>query len=317
MISSLPSTWERSLLSLAYEGRRSAAARPLGAAPWARHDSPLLTRAYAYCDSVTAVHSKTFHAATRLLPREKRNAIRALYAFCRVCDDIVDRSSGNMEQGLAAWRKLALSSRPRQDDWVALAWTDTRLRYGIPTRYAEQLIEGVGRDLQQTRYQTFEELAAYAYGVASTVGLMSMHIIGYSSTKAVPYAIKLGVALQLTNILRDVGEDWNSGRVYLPQSELAAFGLADTDIAAGRVDARWRELMRFQIARNRRLYAEALPGVKMLNGDGRLAVQAAGELYRAILDDIEAHDYDVFNRRAHVSTIRKLSMLPGIWIKSR
>lgn len=305
------------MLSLAYEAGRSAVARPLAAPSRARHDSALLARAYAYCDAITSQHSKTFYAATSLLPGEKRNAIRALYAFCRVSDNIVDCSSGEAGQPLAAWRRRALSSRPHREDWVGLAWTDTRLRYGIPTRYAEQLIDGVARDLTQTRYQTFEELTAYAYGVASTVGLMSMHIIGYSGAEAIPYAIKLGVALQLTNILRDVGEDWRAGRVYLPQSELAAFGLGETDIAAGRVDERWRELMRFQIARNRRLYAEALPGVKMLHRDGRIAVQAAGELYRAILDDIEAHDYAVFNRRAHVSTLRKLTMLPGIWARSR
>jgi phytoene synthase len=175
----------------------------------------------------------------------------------------------------------------------------------------------VARDLRQKRYQTFEELTAYAYGVASTVGLMSMHIIGYSGAEALPYAIKLGVALQITNILRDVGEDWRAGRIYLPLEELAAFGLTDADVAAGRVDERWRSLMRFQIARNRRLYAEAMPGIKMLNSDGRFAVAAAGELYRAILGEIEAHDYDVFDRRAHVGAWGKLRRLPGIWWRSR
>lgn len=315
MITSYSSIWERSLLSLAYEAGRPTSNATSRAR--AIHASPLLARAYSYCDSITAAHSKTFHAATCLLPREKRNAIRALYAFCRVSDDIVDCPDGNVERSLAAWRRRALSSRPRQDDWIALAWTDTRLRYRIPTRYAEQLIEGVERDLKQTRYRTFEELAAYAYGVASTVGLMSMHIIGYSGAEAIPYAIKLGVALQLTNILRDVGEDWKARRIYLPQDELAAFGLGEGDIASGHVNERWRALMRFQIARNRRLYEEALPGVRMLNRDGRLAVAAAGELYRAILDDIEADDYDVFNRRAHVSTWGKLSKLPGIWAKYR
>ena len=186
-----------------------------------------------------------------------------------------------------------------------------------PKGYAEQLIEGVARDIQQKRYQTFEELAAYGYGVASTVGLMSMHIIGYASEEAMPYAIKLGVALQLANILRDVGEDWREGRVYLPQEELALFGLGDQDIARGEVDTRWREFMRFQIACNRDLYAQATPGIKLLSADGRRAVSAAGELYRGILDDIEAHDYDVFHRRAHVSRWGKLSRLPGIWWRGR
>jgi phytoene synthase len=184
-------------------------------------------------------------------------------------------------------------------------------------RYAEQLIAGVARDVTVHRYGSFEDLAAYCYGVASTVGLMAMHIIGYAGKDAIPYAVKLGVALQLTNILRDVGEDWRSGRLYLPQDELAAYALAEDDIAAGVVDGRWRAFMRFQIDRTRKLYAEALPGIGLLDPDGRFAIGAAAGLYRGILDDIEAHDYDVFSRRAHVSTAGKLAKLPGIWWRSK
>jgi phytoene synthase len=251
------------------------------------------------------------------LPTGKRRAIRALYAFCRVSDDIVDSSEGDAEKALAAWRERVFSTNPWKSDAVTIAWTDTRRRYRIPVRYAEQLVEGVARDLRQKRYDTFEELAAYSYGVASTVGLMSMHIIGFSGPEAIPYAIKLGVALQMTNILRDVGEDWQMGRVYLPAEELEAFGLTEADLAAGRVDDRWRAFMRFQIDRNRRLYAEAWPGIAMLHQDGRLAVAAAGEFYRAILDNIEAHDYDVFTRRAHVNNREKLFKLPSIWHRNR
>jgi phytoene synthase len=210
-----------------------------------------------------------------------------------------------------------MSTHPPTDDLVALAWADTRRRYKVPPRYAEQLIDGVARDLRQTRYQTFEDLAAYSYGVASTVGLMSMHIIGFSGPEAVPYAIKLGVALQITNILRDIGEDWRAGRVYLPVEELEAYGLTEEDLAAGHIDVRWRSFMQFQIERNRQLYREARPGIAMLNADGRFAIAAAADLYQGILGDIEAHDYDVFNRRAYVSTPRKLSMLPRIWWQSR
>lgn len=152
----------------------------------------------------------------------------------------MDCHNGDAAQALAAWRKRALSTRPAINDLVTVAWADARLRYHIPTRYAEQLIAGVARDLQQNRYRTFEELTAYAYGVASTVGLMSMHIIGHADEEAIPYAIRLGVALQLTNILRDVGEDWRAGRVYLPQEELALFELSEQDIARGKVDRRWR-----------------------------------------------------------------------------
>jgi 15-cis-phytoene synthase len=181
---------------------------------------------------------------------------------------------------------------------------------------AEQLIDGVARDLDQTCYATFTDLAAYAYGVASTVGLMSMRIVGYRNASAILYAIKLGVALQLTNILRDVGEDWRMGRVYLPADELAAFGLSEDDLARGQVDNRWRAFMRFQIERNRGLYAEAWPGIQLLNEDGRFAIAAAGDLYRRILDDIEAHDYDVFTRRAHVGTPRKVLGLIHLWWNS-
>ncbi len=142
---------------------------------------------------------------------------------------------------------------------------------------------------------------------------MSMHIIGFFTEEAIEYAVKLGVALQLTNILRDINEDWERGRLYLPQEELDRFGLTENDIDRGIVTDRWREFMKFQIARARRLYAEAWPGIAMLNPDGRLAIAAAADLYRAILNDIEAHDYNVFNRRAHLTKWEKLRRLPGLW----
>jgi phytoene synthase len=306
-------TWERSLLSLARQARSPAAAP---AAPVVS-DRSLLQRAYAACEAVTAKHSKSFHAASSLMPAEKRRAIRALYALCRASDDIVDCPERNAAGILADWRKKALSTDPNPQDLILVAWTDTRFRYGIPQRYVEQLLDGVKRDLNQSRYATFEELAAYAYGVASTVGLMSMHITGFSGPEAIPYAIKLGVALQITNILRDVGEDWRNGRIYLPLQELKAFGLSEDDIASGQVHSRWRAFMQFQIERNRRLYAEAWPGIAMLDIDGRYAVAAAAEFYRLILKDIEAHDYDVFSRRAHVSAWGKVCRLPGIWWRSQ
>lgn len=301
--------WERILLSLAYEAWHSitpAPAKPV-------RDELLLQQAYRYCHQVTAYHSRSFHLASGLLPAAKRQATRALYAFCRVTDDLVDRGEADAETKLQVWRQHALTWRPPADDLVAVAWADARARYHIPQRYAEQLIEGVARDLHQSRYETFEDLATYCYGVASTVGLMSMHITGFSGPEAIPYAVKLGVALQLTNILRDVGEDWRAGRVYLPQEDLARFGLSEADLATGRLDERWRALMRFQIFRNRRLYREALPGLAWLSRDGRLAIAAAAGLYSAILEDIERHDYDVFNRRAHVSGWGKIRRLPGIW----
>jgi phytoene synthase len=280
-------------------------------------DMSLTTRAYAYCKALTAKHSRSFYLASSFLPEEKRQAVWALYAFCRISDDIVDEATGDAHEALAAWRRRIWSAKQTRDDLVALAWTDTQARYHIPHRYTEQLIEGIGRDLHQTRYETFSDLATYAYSVASTVGLMSMHIIGFAGPEAIPYAIKLGVALQMTNILRDVGEDWRAGRIYLPAEELAAFGLSEADLAARQVDDRWRAFMRFQLARNRQLYAEAWPGIALLAPDGRLAITAAARLYEAILAAIEAHDYDVFHRRAHVTAWGKLKMLPHIWQQSR
>lgn len=303
--------WEYQLLTQASEAWQSLRAT---------HHEPirnprLLQRAYRHCEAMTAAHSRSFYLASTLLPPDKRRAVRALYAFCRTSDDLVDRPSSDPERALQSWRLRALAHRPAEDDLVAVAWSDAVARYRIPHRYAEQLISGVARDLYQMRYASFEDLAGYAYGVASTVGLMSMHIVGFSGPEAMPSAIKLGVALQVTNALRDVGEDFKLGRIYLPQNELAAFGLGEDDLAQSRVDGRWRAFMRFQIARNRRLYAEAWSGIALLDRDGRFAIAAAAELYRGILDDIEANDYDVFSRRAHVSTARKARVLARLWLR--
>lgn len=306
-------TWESTLLALAHEGHTSRSIPALANTP-APH---LLEQAYAHCQEITAQHSRSFYLASALLEKDKRRAVRALYAFCRTSDDLVDNPSGNVAKKLAVWRVRALETTPPPDDLVAVAWADAWTRYKIPPRYIEQLLDGVGRDLHQNRYETFEDLAAYSYGVASTVGLMSMHITGFSGREAIPYAVKLGVALQVTNILRDVGEDWRNNRLYLPQQELAEFGLSEADLDAGHVTNRWRAFMRFQVDRNRRLYEEAWPGLRYLHPEGRFAIGAAGEFYRRILDDIEAHDYDVFNRRAYVSTWGKLRHLPRLWWQLR
>jgi 15-cis-phytoene synthase len=308
--------WERQLLALALEAFDSHhAVETVGV------DQPLLDQAYEQCQTITRLNSRTFYLASGLVPVEKRPAIRALYAFCRVSDDLVDRSVDDPRHELDAWRERALGPQPALDDPVALAWADTRSRYTIPRLYAEQLVDGVATDLEPARYETFEELSAYCYGVASTVGLMAMHIIGLepgiSAPQAIPFAVRLGVALQLTNILRDVGEDARRGRLYLPIEELHAFGLSAADVFEGRQDSRWLAFMHFQIERNRRLYTEAQPGITMLHRSGRFSIAAAAGLYRAILEDIEAHDGDVFTRRAYIGAWGKLSRLPGIWWSSR
>jgi phytoene synthase len=305
--------WESTLMGMAHEAFEHLATPGI-----ATLDSNLLHQAYQACEAITRQHSRTFYLASGLLPAGKRQAVRALYAFCRVSDDIVDRGlAADPLPALNAWRSRSLSAHPSDEDLVSLAWADTRLKYAIPVRYAEQLLDGVASDLTAYCYRSFDELAEYAYRVASTVGLMSMHIIGFSGPEAIPYAIKLGVALQMTNILRDVGEDFHNQRVYLPQEELERFGLSEQDIATGEVTPRWRAFMRFQIQRVRRIYAEAWPGIGMLKGDGRFAIAAASGLYEAILEDIEKHDYDVFGRRAHIGALGKLLKLPGIWLKTQ
>jgi 15-cis-phytoene synthase len=166
MATSAPHGWERSVLALAYSGGGADAPT----APRLLPDPAVLDRAYAYCADLTAVHSRTFFTATRLLPPDKRRAMQALYAFCRVSDNIVDCGRGDVQSRLVAWRRRAAMSQPPPDDLVATAWADTRTRFQIPLRYAEQLVDGVARDLRQIRYATFADLATYAYGVASTVG---------------------------------------------------------------------------------------------------------------------------------------------------
>jgi 15-cis-phytoene synthase len=302
--------WEQQLINLATPDRHAQVGH--GHTSQRDRDEELLHWAYGYCDRVTSIHSRSFYMASRFLPAEKRRSVRALYSFCRTTDDIVDFPADNVEQCLDDWHQRALNWTADTDDLVPLAWGDTCRRYHIPRVYAEQLIDGVKRDLYQTRYQTFNELAEYCYGVASTVGLMSMHIIGYESEQAKPYAIRLGVALQLTNICRDVAEDWTRGRLYFPLDELTAFGLSEDDIARGLVTERWREFMRFQIERARRLYRDAWPGISLLAKDGRTAIAAAAGFYAAILDDIEAHDYDVFSRRAYVSGWDKARLVPEL-----
>lgn len=283
-------------------------------------DSKALNRAYDKCDEITYENSRTFFMASSLLPYEKRRGARALYAFCRITDDIVDEPDSSLEyrqQNLNHWRAEIMAECPPEDSLVCLAWADTQAKFNIPRGYATQLIDGCERDIAQTRYETFADLAEYSYGVASTVGLMAMHIVGFSGEEALPYALRLGVALQMTNILRDVAEDWRSDRVYLPKEELEQFGLSEADIERGVVTDNWRKFMSFQIERTRRLYKQSLPGIAMLQSDGRFAIAAAAELYQAILTDIENHDYDVFTRRASIGKFGKIRRLPGIWWRSR
>lgn len=285
-----------------------------------------LHEAYNACQIIVRQHSKSFYVATMLLPPPKRRAIRVLYAFCRQSDDLVDEAPTNPRAAFERWVMNTQLNTPIHTNPILLAWQDLHARYALSDTVISDLLEGIRMDLSIDRYATFADLELYCYRVAGTVGLLSMQIIGYKPG-ADTYAIKLGLALQLTNILRDVGEDARRGRVYLPIDELAAYDLTVADLLATcrdshwctelAQDARWHKLMRFQIQRARRLYQEAWSGIALLNQDGRYAVAAAAMLYQGILAKIEMNQYDNFSKRAFVPNREKFSMLPHIWWKTR
>ena len=284
--------------------------------------------AYQECAEVIRYHSKSFYFSARLLPPGKRESIMALYAFCRLSDDLVDNAdNGNQpnraiaraQAGLSLnyWATINAAVTPTVAHPVVVAWADTRNRFGIPQTLADELLEGVRMDLSISRYDSWDDLWLYCYRVASTVGLMSMYITGTETMDAVPYAVQLGVALQLTNILRDVGEDARAGRIYLPREDMERFGYTEEMLLEGVRNESFVRLMKFEIERAHALYEAAQPGVAMLPADSRLAVAAAGTLYRGILGKIEENNYDVFNRRAHLSKSEKLRALPALWLQAK
>lgn len=271
-----------------------------------------LAEAYAECERIIRRHSKSFYFSSQFLSPDVRRAVRALYAFCRATDDTVDMAVDDPARALAAWVQQARAPRPALHDPVLVAWHDTRTRYNLSAALVDELLAGVAMDLTISHYADFADLWLYCYRVASVVGLLVMGITGYVPG-AEPYAIKLGVALQLTNILRDVGEDARRGRVYLPETDLMRFGLTAEDILAGVYDERFRALMRFEVERTRRLYAESWPGIALLPPQSRLAIGAAARIYCGILDKLEANDYDAYTHRAHLKLREKVVRLPRIW----
>jgi phytoene synthase len=284
-----------------------------------------LDDAYTLCANVTREHSKSFYFSTSFLPAEIRRAIRAFYAFCRATDDMVDTPAQPSGAGmrLAEWRIQSRMPAAQQRNPILSAWADARDHYGVPQKYIEELIDGCEMDLRIHRYETFDALCEYCYRVASTVGLVSMHIIGTITQHPVDLerarhsAVKLGIALQLTNILRDVGEDLSRGRIYLPLEDMRRFHYTESDLRNGVMDARFRALMQFEIERTRTQYESDWEGIAYLHPDGRLAVGAAISLYQAILDRIIANDFNVFTRRAHLSTAAKLVRIPGVYLRVR
>ena len=242
---------------------------------------------------------------------ERRNAFYAIYAFCRHTDNLVDDNEGNPKLRrmlIRDWKKRFLEAYEKgySTDPILNPLVFVMKKHSIPLRYPLELIRGVSMDIGKKEYKAFTELRRYCVRVASIVGLMLMYVMGISDIKkAKRYAIKLGIAMQLTNILRDVGEDAKMGRVYFPKDELARFGLKISDILSLKMTQSVIDFLRFQIMRARRYYAEAVRGLAMIHKEVRLVIALAYTLYREILSVIEENEYEVFRKRAYVNTFRK------------
>lgn len=279
-----------------------------------------LARSYSYCERLARREAGNFYPALRLLPRPQRRAMCALYAFLRIADDLGDNPGDvlSKQRGLADWRRGledALAGRYRHPVHEALRHTVVGHR--IPVVYLHAVLDGVEMDLTPITYETFEDLRLYCYRVASAVGLACIHIWGFSEERAYAYAESAGLAFQLTNILRDLGEDAARGRVYLPREDLERFGYAAERLGRAERDSNFRALMRFQVERARRFYDAAGPLRALLPPAGRAVFLVLSRIYRALLDTIEKQDYDVFSQRVSVSPWRKLLLaaqaLPVRW----
>lgn len=288
---------------------------------------PPSARAFAAAERICRRHARTFHFSSFFLPRRKRLDAYAVYAFCRLIDDAVDVAEGMPPQAVAGrlsafeaalaeiylGREVDLAFAEGAEARLALhAFADTVNRLGIPREHFVDLAHGCAQDLTVSRYANFAELERYCYLVAGVVGLVMCRVFGMADPAALGRAVQMGNAMQLTNILRDVKEDYARGRVYLPHDEMDRFGYGESDLAAGLVDERFRNLMQFQIARTRALYAEAERGLCRLPADGsRQTACVMARVYAGILDAIERQDYDVFHRRASLSFTQKLLRVPS------
>ncbi|KAL6328928.1 hypothetical protein AAG906_007218 [Vitis piasezkii] len=279
----------------------------------------LLNGAYDRCGEVCAEYAKTFYLGTLLMTPERRRAVWAIYVWCRRTDELVDgpNASHMSPKALDRWEQRLIDLfEGHPYDMYDAALSDTVAKYPVDVQPFKDMIEGMRLDLRKSRYNSFDELYLYCYYVAGTVGLMSVPVMGISpdskaSTESVyNAALALGIANQLTNILRDVGEDARRGRIYLPQDELERAGLSDDDIIRGKVTDKWRSFMKGQIKRARMFFDEAEKGVRELNSASRWPVWASLMLYRQILDAIEANDYNNFTKRAYVGKLKKLVSLP-------
>ncbi len=288
-----------------------------------------VAHAYAFCKDMTRTHAKTFYFASHTLPLPKRNACFAVYAFCRYVDDLVDvalergdltsvdavslvQSWNHALDALYKGHRITLRDGTDANN-ILIAWQDTLSKFRIPSNLPGELIEGVLMDTSVSRFATFTELYDYSYKVASVVGLMTTEIFGYSDSSALREAIDLGIAMQLTNIIRDVKEDAQRGRIYLPLDELARFGVSEHDVLEYRNGTAMRELLKYQCERARHYYRRADAGIPKLEADSRTTVYLMSMNYEKILDEVERRSYDVFSKRVSTSIFTKLSSFPKAW----
>mmetsp|Transcript_8351 Transcript_8351/g.12736 ORF Transcript_8351/g.12736 Transcript_8351/m.12736 type:complete len:410 (-) Transcript_8351:322-1551(-) len=291
----------------------------------------VIETAYIECKRITGIYAKTFYLGTKFLPKEKQQAVFAIYVWCRRTDDLVDSpralmmGSDRLVPELEDWeRRLDAIWNGEPADNLDLALWDTKQRYpDMDIEPFRDMIKGMLMDvpgLGQDRFSTFEELNLYCYRVAGTVGLMTLPIMGvapgYTYEQAKEPALSLGVALQLTNIIRDVGEDALRGRIYLPQEDLDRFGVSESNILRGIIDDNYKAMLKFQIERARGFFKKAEEGIPMLAEGARMPVRASLDIYAQILDKVEENDYDNFKKRAYVTKTQKLLALPLCYLKT-
>ena len=280
---------------------------------------PQLDLAYKQCRLVTRRTAKNFYYAFITLPDRKRKAIYAAYAFCRLCDDAADEEISTEEKlrllgDLRGKLSCAHSGQPSGPVFTALAHATST--FGIPEEYLQEVVSGVEMDLTKSRYQDFEELRTYCYRVASVVGLICLQIFGYSNVRAREHAIDLGMAMQLTNILRDIKEDLERDRVYLPLDEIRDSGYSVEELKAGVVNQPFRQLMAFQVHRARQYFRSGFKVLPYISPRSRACPAVLGQIYSHILDKIEARDFDVFDRRVSLSSREKYLVTVQTWVKS-
>ncbi|CAB4673498.1 MAG: phytoene/squalene synthase family protein [Actinobacteria bacterium] len=285
---------------------------------------PRLITSYKACKKLNAQHGKTYYLATLLLPPAKRPFVHALYGFARYADEIVDDlastlSDNEKAQLLHNWGEgvLADIERGSSADPIGAAFVDTITRWNIPQEYVRAFLESMTMDLTVSEYQTYEDLYKYVYGSAAVIGLQMVPILEPLSPEAITAAQSLGVAFQLANFIRDVGEDLDRGRVYLPLDELAQHGVSRVDLEKRVLTPEIISALKFQIARVRSLQEEASSGIALLHPSSRPCIAAASELYCGIVDEIEKINYDVFNFRAKTSTTRRLRVFIPALLRAR